>query len=217
LAVSTTATRLEVTKGKVEFTRLSDSTKTRVLAGNYAVAAANYELHAQPLTGSILREYWTNVPGEVWINILTSNPNYPDHPNGREYLDKFEAPSNWGKDYGARICGFVHPPVTGDYTFWLSGNEGTGLWFSPNDDPGRARQIATARNNQPRTWTEERFQESPTIHLVAGRKYYIQALQKQGMGMDHLAVAWKGPGRDREVIPGEFLSPLIPQPKEGKP
>jgi hypothetical protein len=209
LAVGSTATRLEVTEGTVRFTPLAKAANTLVRGGQYAVASANYDLQAQPLTGSILREYWTNVPGELWIDILLSSPDYPNHPSGREYLTKFEAPRNWGKDYGARICGFVHPPVTGDYTFWLSGSTGTGLFLSPDDDPDRAIQVATGRNDKPYSWTDEPFQQSQTIHLVAGRKYFIEALQKHGRGADHLEVAWQGPGRECEVIPGEFLSPLV--------
>jgi ferric-dicitrate binding protein FerR (iron transport regulator) len=216
-AVGTNFTRLEVSEGRVRFTRLSDGTNASVLAGQYAVAAADYQLLAQPLTGRILREYWTNMPGELWINILTSNPDYPDHPSGREYLNQFEAPRNWGKDYGARICGFVHPPRTGDYTFWLSGSSGTGLWLSPDDDPRHARQVATARNDQPYAWTQESFQQTPTVHLIAGRKYFIQALQKHGRGADHLEVAWQGPGREREIIPGEFISPLPIESRQRRP
>jgi len=41
------------------------------------VAAAATELAALPLTGSILREYWTNLPGEYYSTILTSHPDYP--------------------------------------------------------------------------------------------------------------------------------------------
>src|SRR5262249_42664353 len=103
---------------------------------------------------------------------------------------------------------------TGEYTFWLSSSAGGGLWFSPDDDPRHARQVATARNVVPHSWMEDGFQRSPVIHLVAGRKYYIQALQKHGRGADHPAVAWQGPDREREVISGEFLSPLKPEPRK---
>src|SRR5204862_2735553 len=108
--VTANATRVEVAEGKVRFTRVSDMAKVKVAAGQYAVAAANYELLAQPLTGSIMREYWTNVPGEYFTTFLISNPKFPDRPDGRELLDKFDAPSQWGTNYGARIYGYVHLP-----------------------------------------------------------------------------------------------------------
>src|SRR5207245_7183545 len=67
LAATTNATRLEVADGKVRLKRLSDGEAVRVGAGNYTVAAPGYELAPQPLTGSILREYWTNLPGEYFV------------------------------------------------------------------------------------------------------------------------------------------------------
>jgi hypothetical protein len=155
------------------------------------------------------------MPGDYYVNILTSHPDFPNHPSGREYLNKFEAPSNWGKDYGMRICGYLHPPQTGVYTFWISGSSG-GLLISLDDNPRNKQQIGTAQNSQPHEWNHDTFQRSSPIPLVAGRKYYIEALQKHGRGADHLAVAWQGPGRAREVIPGEFLSPFRPGSKEEK-
>jgi hypothetical protein len=47
--------------------------------------------------------------------------------------------------------------------------------------------------------------------------YYIEAVQNDCYkGEHHLAVAWQGPDREREVIPGEFLSPFETKTKEKK-
>jgi hypothetical protein len=210
-------TRLEVTQGKVRFTRLSDNKSVQVAAGNYAVAAADCELAALPLSGRILREYWTNLPGEYFVTFLTAHPDFPDHPSGHDYLDKFEAPSHWGENYGARIRGYLHPPKTGEYTFWIAAGDGGELWLSPDDDPGHKIPIGNSEPAAPHEWGKLRKQQSPVIPLVAGRKYYIEALQKQGVKHeDHLAVAWQGPSRVREVVPGKFLSPFKPKTKEKK-
>jgi hypothetical protein len=202
LSTTTNSTRLEVTEGKVRFTRASDGVVVKVGAGNYAVAAPKYELLAQPLTGSILREYWTNLISDsniMNIALLTQDPSFPDHPSGREYLNRFEAPSHWGHNYGARICGFLHPPTTGDYAFWIANGDDTAeLLVSPDEDPENRQQIAYD-------------EESPTVTLTAGRRYYIEARHKHNQGDDHFAVEWQGPGRGREVIPGEFLSPFEPK------
>ncbi len=207
LTATTNATRLEVTEGKVKLTRTSDEVAVKVPAGYYAVAADATKLAALPLTGSILREYWTNLPGDYYITFLTSRADYPDHPSGHEYLGRFEAPSHWGTNYGARLCGYLHPPKTGDYTFWITAGDGGELWLSPDDSPKNKRQIGYAKPSMPHEWANHRGQQSSPITLVAGRKYYIEALHKQGKKDDHLAVAWQGPGREREVIPGGFLSP----------
>jgi hypothetical protein len=44
--------------------------------------------------------------------------------------------------------------------------------------------------------------------LLAGKRYYIEALHKEGTREDHVAVAWKMPdGRMEAPIPGSRLSP----------
>ncbi|MBI3851370.1 MAG: FecR domain-containing protein [Verrucomicrobia bacterium] len=217
LLTTANATRLEVSEGKVQFTRSSDGSSTKVTAGQYAVVAANYELLAQPLTGSILREYWTNVPGEYFMDFLTKHRDFPDHPSGRDYLDKFETPSHWGTNYGARLRGYLHPPTTGEYTFWIAAGDGGQFFLSPDDDLQKRQQIAYANATALHEWTRIPGQQTSPITLIAGRKYYVEVMQKQGTNReDHLAVAWQGPGRARQVIPGEFLSPFIPKPKGQK-
>jgi len=216
LTVTTNATRLDVTEGKVRFTRLSDEQFVLVTAGHYAVAASDYELAALPATGKILREWWTmsgSFDSHSFIGLM-SNPKFPDHPDGWDYLVHFETPRNWGTNYGASVCGYLLPPTTGDYTFWIAAGHYGELFLSPDDTPQNRRWIAHAYNALPHDWDESRNQQSASITLQAGRKYYIEARQMQGTDEDdYLAVAWQGPGRQREVIPGEFLAPLQP-PKE---
>jgi len=151
------------------------------------------------------------------MNLLTTHRDFPDHPSGRDHLDKFETPSHWGTNYGARLRGYLHPPRTGDYTFWIAAGDGGQFLLSPDDSPQNRQQIAYANSTAPQEWTDNPGQQSSPITLIAGRKYYIEALQKMGAKReDHLAVAWQGPGRERELIPGEFLSPFLPKPKGQK-
>jgi hypothetical protein len=56
-------------------------------------------------------------------------------------------------------------------------------------------------------------QESTTIHLTAGQKYYMEGIMKEGGGGDHISVAWVGPNMPvRQIIPNQYLLPLNPQP-----
>jgi hypothetical protein len=209
LTATSNSTRLEVTEGKVRFTRSSDEQFVQVNARHYAVAAANYELAALPVTGSILRQYWTNVPAGYSTIGLQSNPRFPAHPDGWDYLGRFATPGNWGANFGARICGYLQPPATGDYTFWIAAGYYGDLFLSSDDNPGNRRWIAHAENAQPPGWINSQGQKSAPITLKAGKKYYIEALQIQATNRDaFLAVAWQGPDRPREIIPGKFLAPL---------
>jgi len=58
-------------------------------------------------------------------------------------------------------------------------------------------------------WAGRDGQKSASpIELVAGGRYYFEILHKQAEGADYLAVAWQIPGRQPEIIEGEYLSPF---------
>jgi len=213
LTATTNATQLEVTEGKVKFTRKSDAAAVNVPAGYYAIAATNTELTVLPATGRILLEVWTNYPG-AFMALMTSDEAFSKHPNDWEYLTRFETPPNAATRSGERVRGYVHPPVTGEYRFSIgnTGSEEAFLFLSPDDLPENRVQIREVRSS-PGT------RPSPPpipIALVAGRKYYIEALHESDTGKGHFTVRWQGPDREREVIPGKFLSPVKSPSKEKK-
>ncbi|UCG58351.1 MAG: hypothetical protein JSU70_02360, partial [Phycisphaerales bacterium] len=170
--------------------------------------------------GRIMREWWFEVFGTAVAN-LTIDPRYPDNPDGWEFVDLFEGPVNWSDNYGSRLRGWLFPPGTGDYTFWVAGDDETQLWLSTDDDPGNAKQIASVAG-----WVPSRdfdntgggaggpSQKSRPQSLVAGQRYYIEAIMKEGTGGDNIAVAWQGPGiAVRDVISAEYVgaTPFLPE------
>ena len=158
-------------------------------------------------SGQILREWWTGITGNAVSN-LTGSPNYPDNATGSSLLDLFETPSNFADNYGTRVRGFLHPPITGQYRFWIASDDQGELLLSSNSNPANAVQIANVPVwASPRQWDKYSQQQSTLITLQAGQTYYIEALQKEGGGLDNLAVAWQIPGSARAVIEGEYLSP----------
>ena len=219
LKASTTETRLEVNEGKVKLTRGRDGSAVLVSAGNGAVAAANYELAALPLTGGLFREYWTNLLGEHWPDLIT-HTNYPDRPDASGFLTNLtslEMPPNGGIDYGERLRGYVHPPKTGEYTFWITAQAAASLWLSPDENFENRVQMAGSYGVSPRDWRNAAVQHSAAVELIAGKRYWIEVLHKVGGDEGHLAVAWQGPGREREIIPLQFLSPFKPRGREKNP
>lgn len=158
--------------------------------------------------GSLLREWWTGISGAA-VSELTSNANYPDHPSGCDQIRLLEGPVNWAETYGTRIRGYLYPPTTGSYTFWIAGDDNCQLWLSGDGDPSHASLLAQVPG-----WTDSREwdkyptdQESSPVSLTAGRKYYIEVLHKEGTGGDNIAVAWSGPGITQQVISGSYLYP----------
>jgi cellulose 1,4-beta-cellobiosidase len=160
-------------------------------------------------SGRILREWWTGVPGDA-VNDLTSNANYPDNPTGRGVLASTEGPTDWANNYGTRIRGYLHPITTGDYTFWIAGNANSELRLSTDAEPNNASLIAeTPGWTDSREWDKYPQQRSLQISLAGGQKYYIEVLHKAGSGSDNVAAAWEGPGLNRQIIHGLFLSPCL--------
>ena len=156
-------------------------------------------------SGNIVREYWTNVSGSAVSTI-------PTHlrATGSQVLNAFEAPLNQGSNYGARIRGFICPPSTGNYTFWIASNDNSELWLSTDESPANKRRIAfvTGSTNS-QQWDKFTSQKSLAIPLVAGQRYFIEALHKQGAGTDNLAVGWQLPdGQMERPIQGNRLSPF---------
>jgi len=161
-------------------------------------------------TGTILREYWTGLSGAS-ISNLTSNAKYPYHPSGNEQLTSLEGPTNWADNYGARIRGYLHPSTSGNYTFWVAGDDTAELYLSTDDNPENAVRIAFVNSStNPREWGKYTTQQSAAVSLTAGQKYYVEVLHKESSSGDNVAVAWQGPEVTKNVIRGSFLSPYMP-------
>ena len=160
--------------------------------------------------GSILREVYQGIGGGT-ISDLTNASIYPNNPTLTNFVtDLFESPSNFDENYGQRMHGYITAPVTGNYTFWLATDDGGALFLSTDEDPAHVTQIASVADWAGiREWTKFPSQQSAPIPLVAGRSYYISALQKEGGGGDNLAVRWLRPDNiDEGPIPADYLLPF---------
>lgn len=166
-------------------------------------------------SGQILREWWTGITGNPLAN-LTGDPDYPDNPDGSDFMPSFEAPTNWADNYGTRMRGFLHAPITGLYQFWIASDDEGRLLLGTDDTEASAIEIASVPGwSASRVWDKYPQQQSGLINLVAGQRYYIEALQKEGGGGDNLAVAWAIPGANLQVIEGQYLSPYAaPTPNQ---
>ena len=184
---------------------------TRVNNPATATSVQLAELAFNNATGSVLWEYWLNIPGTA-VADLTNNPSYPNNPTGSALLPSFVGPVNWADNYGTRVRGFITAPLTGSYVFWIASDDNGALWLSTNASPTNATLIASVPGwTNPEIWNVYASQQSAPVKLVAGQQYYIQAIQKEGGGGDNLAVGWAMPGQattaPSEIIPGEVLSP----------
>jgi len=157
--------------------------------------------------GGITRAYWANIAGGGVIS-LTTNANYPNNPTNTSVITTFETGTNIGSDYGQRIYGYLCPPVTGAYHFWVAADNTAQLYLSTSSNPAQKALIVNLNNwAGPRDWGKYSTQKSITITLQANTPYYIEAIHKESTGGDNFAVAWQGPGIPQQVISGAYLSP----------
>ena len=158
-------------------------------------------------TGGVTRAYWAGLAGGA-ITSLTSSVNYPNNPTSVSVINTFETGTNIGNDYGQRIYGYVCPPTTGSYVFWVAADNVAQLYLSSNSNPALKVQIVNLTNwAGPRDWNKYAIQKSVTLTLQANTPYYIEALHKESTGGDNFAVAWQGPGITQQVISGTYLAP----------
>ncbi len=144
-------------------------------------------------TNGILREVYPGIRGTS-VADLTNHSSFPSRPASREVRASFEAPTNVAENYGQRFTAWITAPETGNYFFWIAGDDNCLLFLGTNHLATSKRAIAQVPGwTNPREWTKYAQQQSAAIPLVANQRYYIEALMKEGEGGDNLAVRWQLP------------------------
>ena len=167
-----------------------------------------------PGVGNINYQRWNGINGSAVSN-LTSNSSYPNNPSSTGTRTLFEMPTNLGNNIGVRMNGYICPPATGNYIFWIASDASGELWLSTTNSPANKVRIAFNTNaTNYRQWNKYSTQKSASISLAAGQVYYVEALMKESNGNDNLSVGWAKPGESTsapsEVVPGTSLMTQLP-------
>jgi hypothetical protein len=71
--------------------------------------------------------------------------------------------------------GWLVPPISGDYTFWIASDDNGELWLSTDSDPlNKVRVCYQPFSAESRRWNTYSEQKSSLIALVAGQAYYYE-------------------------------------------
>jgi signal transduction histidine kinase len=137
---------------------------------------------------------------------------FPLHPSSQAWLASFSAPTNVGNAYLARFHGYLRPPATGEYRFWIASKGASELWLgngTPAGEVGRIAYVPSGGATRPLQWGKYPSQTSAVIHLEAGEQYLIDVLHEHHAGIgDTVAVSWAGPGiEEQSIIDGRYLTP----------
>jgi hypothetical protein len=173
---------------------------TLAMDGNKRVTANFATFNPSNYQPGLRRQIYTNILGPSVADLISS-PKFPNAPDMADVISVLECqwlPDNAGENYGQRLSGWLVPPVTGDYVFYLASDDAGQLYLSADDTPADKRLIAEETAWSPwRNWegtAGNPQRASASISLVAGRHYYLEVLHKEIGGGDGVAVAWKLPG-----------------------
>lgn len=167
--------------------------------------------------GFLRHEYWgglNTAPGT--IDDLLSDPRYPNAPDQVGYVSAFDTrtifPNDTHEYYGAKMSGFIIPKETADYYFFIRSDDASQLYLSTDESPDNVVLIAEETGCCNAFLEPGALQTSfAPIRLVAGQRYYVMAVMKEGTGGDYCQVAWRKdgdptPASSLTPIPGEFLA-----------
>ncbi len=204
---------LDITNGVISgIPSLAGSFDLALFATNsVGVADATLRLDVIDTGSSVTREVWLNAAGstvkDIPLHLAASQTNI---------LGNLEGITNFGDNYGERVRGYLVPPTTGNYYFWIAANSAAELWISNDGEPAnKVRRAVVTKSTTPRQWILQPNQKSGWLSLKAGERYYIEILHKAGKGAnDHWSVAWlldpygtnTVPG---SVVPGYVLAPYV--------
>ena len=159
--------------------------------------------------GKVLYERWYNLSGNN-VATLTNSEKFPWAADEKELLPAFEKATNVN-NYGSRLRAFLTVPATGEYTFYISGDDECELYLNKSGSSRLGKEMIAEVPGWTyfRQWNRYAAQKSTTVTLNAGDKLYLEALHKEGGGADHVSVAWTTPlSSDITVIDGQYLEPF---------
>ena len=136
-------------------------------------------------------------------NSWTGSPNYTGN------LGSGTTTENVADNYSRRLTGWIIPPVTGDYTFWISSDDSGRFYLGTNETEASRVLLGTVNGYTGyQSFDSSGSQQSVAVPLVAGQAYWFEAQQVEGGGGDHLSIAWQGAGiATRSIVAGTYLIP----------
>ncbi|MCK5834804.1 MAG: hypothetical protein KAG98_03615 [Lentisphaeria bacterium] len=154
--------------------------------------------------GFATEEYWSGISG-TQIADLTGDLNYSTKPTQVKRVSQLETNLNGGHDYGRKVSGYIHPPITGNYTFYVSGDDSVEFHLALEGQPLSLIASTSSWTNF-RQWDKYSKQRSVSLDLDSTKKYYFELLHKEAGGGNHYSVAWEIDGGSKEIIDGKYLS-----------
>ncbi len=201
--------------------------KDQSSAGNLVAAGSTVQFTAWSLlTGYLQFEHYDNLAGAADTDITAAladprvvavNPTTVGFVSG-SFNTRSVFPDDSHETYLARVSGFITPKETADYYFFLRSDDASRLYLSANETaPDPATDTPIAKEGACCRAFQEPGDAATTaepIHLIAGKRYAVLALLKEGGGGDWMMVGWRKADDTTAAaslpnLPGEFLSAYV--------
>ena len=127
--------------------------------------------------------YFDGISGNN-VQSLIDAEKFPDSPDEITELNQLRRAANRANNYGTLIRGYLEPPATGEYTFYIAGDDETQLWLSPSQSPEDIVRIASTMATPLDNFTRYSSQTSGIHYLEAGQKYYFYSKITSGMNFE---------------------------------
>lgn len=155
-------------------------------------------------TAGLLREMWYQNLGIDAAIALVNSGTPPDQ------VDILAEPTwvNIRDNYVAKMSGWLTIPATGEYTFYVAGDDYNRMYVSQDDDPANAVVVCQVDGwTSSQEWTKYAGQKSAPMSLTEGQVLAVYGIMQEGGGGDGMDFGWTGPGFETiTLIPGEYWS-----------
>ena len=160
--------------------------------------------------GFVWRLYYDGIPEDsTTVESIREFPLFPSSPTFSESLTQLEGVNNDGDYFGTWIRGYIQAPETGEFTFFISSDDGGEFWLSSNSSAGNKALIAQETACCAPLFSGARLEErSGTATLEKGSSYYFEIFHKENTGGSSIIAGWRTPSGVEEIIPGRSLMPF---------
>ena len=139
------------------------------------VVPAEFSRVTNPSLAGAALDTWTGIGGTTIADLMSGTNNLVDTPDKSERLvGSLEAPTNVGDIYGSRMSGWLVPPVTGPFDFWIASDDHGEFWLSTDGNLANKVRRCSCTWASPGWWDRTPEQKSSPISLVAGQAYYYE-------------------------------------------
>ncbi|XP_022097673.1 fibrocystin-L-like isoform X1 [Acanthaster planci] len=118
---------------------------------------------------------WNTSAADYNSTVVLEASSTPEHVFGEE------------ENFVSRLTGFFVPPRTGEYRFFVRGDDLVDLWLSSTASADNLTKIAYISSHQ-QNWHSVDSQSSEKLTLIGGQSYYMEARHREYGGSDFVQV-----------------------------